>query len=213
MAKWYNAAKHASVKLKDLVLFLSLRLLGHSDYFENGSCETLHTWCRSRQILGCEGFLPEFSRKVFVWLLPTNFFSQRLWRPVCEDHTSLVWPANKVFICFFGFGEKKSNIGRHFCQDFQGFFPDLRQIKIFGVRFHPLHPRLLHHCLVLPLTSNSRPSGETSRWPRLACQHCKIYERDRVASGLWSIPKPISCHPDLVICLRSECEHTFIFSF
>jgi len=125
------------VKLKDLVLFLSLRLLGHSDYFENGSCETLHTWCRSRQILGCEGFLPEFSRKVFVWLLPTNFFSQRLWRPVCEDHTSLVWPANKVFICFW---RKEVKYWAPFLPGFSGIFPGFTTDQDFWGALSPPAP-------------------------------------------------------------------------
>jgi len=45
-----------------------------------------------------------------------------------------------------------ANVGRHyfldfqeFCPYFQGFCPDFRQIKTHGVRFHPLHPRPLHH--------------------------------------------------------------------
>jgi len=130
---------------------------------------------------GAKDFYPNFPEK-----FSCGFYLQISFHKDYEDlfvKITQVWCDLQIRSSFV-FGEKKSNIGRHFCQDFQGFFPDLRQIKIFGVRFHPLHPRLLHHCLVLPLTSNSRPSGETSRWPRLACQHCKIYERDRVASGL-----------------------------
>jgi len=60
--------------------------------------------------------------------------------------TFLLWPPQKIFIYF------SANVRRRFCPNFQrfclnfqGFFPDFRQIKTFGVRLHPLHPRLLHH--------------------------------------------------------------------
>jgi len=33
-----------------------------------------------------------------------------------------------------------------FLPGFSGIFPGFQQIKTIGVRFQPLHPRLLHHC-------------------------------------------------------------------
>jgi len=52
----------------------------------------------------------------------------------------------KVLMCF------SANVGRHFLKRFfTRIFNDLAQIfdksKLFGVRLHSLHPRLLHHWL------------------------------------------------------------------
>jgi len=73
---------------------------------------------------GCERFLPEFPQTC-----PKSFCVTFL----------------KVSMSFFGFEEKKSIVGRHFCPDFQGFCPDFRQIKTFGGALAPLQLRLLHH--------------------------------------------------------------------
>jgi len=35
---------------------------------------------------------------------------------------------------------KSNNVGRHFCPDFQGYFPDFNKSKYLVARFHPLHP-------------------------------------------------------------------------
>jgi len=98
--------------------------------------------CRSKQKFGgakdfCQNF-SKLARKV-VQRLPTSFLPQRSWRPF------LVWPPKKVFICF------STNVGRHFCpdfqgfcSDFQGFCPDFRQIKTFGGALAPSPPTALH---------------------------------------------------------------------
>ena len=89
-----------------------------------------------------------------------------------KDHEDLflVWPPKQVLVCISATVGlpflKSNNVKRHFarifqgfcsdfqgfcpdfqrfCSNFQGFCPDLWQIKILGVRFHHLHPRLLHH--------------------------------------------------------------------
>ena len=121
--------------------------------------------CSSRQIFwGAKDICPNFpklARKVFVRLLPTNFLSERPWRPF------LMWPPIKGLYLFFckrwkPFFEVKQRLAPffhgfcpdfqgycpdfwRFCPDFYGFCPDFRPIKTYGV---VLAPRLLHHCFM-----------------------------------------------------------------
>jgi len=97
---------------------------------------------RSRQIFGCaKDFCPK---------------SSKLSRKVLCDFCQQIFPpyfgvtSKNEFMCFSAnVGHhflKSNNVVRHFCPDFQGFCPDFNKSKLFGVSFHPLHPRLLHNC-------------------------------------------------------------------
>jgi len=67
-----------------------------------------------------------------------------------------------VFMCFPG------NVGRHFCPDFQGFCPDVRESKLLGVRWNPLYPP------PTPLGEN-RNRLATTGWQPGNCHPTKIF--------------------------------------
>jgi len=108
-----------------------------------------------------------------VRLLPTNILPQRSWRLFfgVTSKKGLQMFFYKRCAPFF----EETNVGRHFCWDFQwfcpnfqefcldfqGFSPDFQgfclnfqrfctdfwQIKLLGVCLNPLHSHLPHHCL------------------------------------------------------------------
>jgi len=96
--------------------------------------------CRSRKMFGgakdfCTN-IPKLSWKAFVRLFPTNF--SKIMRPFFGwDHTKTLLlgvsskKEIKVFMCFFGFGERHARIL------FSGFCPIFRQNKTFGGALEP----------------------------------------------------------------------------
>ena len=120
----------------------------------------------------CEGFLPELPQTC-----PKRFGSTFAYKFYHEDlfwyWYDLQYKGLHVFCANVGRHFLKSNcVWRHFCPDFQvfclefqGFCPDFqefyayfRQIKTSrgtlappAPRLHPLHPRLLHHCVRMRL--------------------------------------------------------------
>jgi len=101
--------------------------------------------CRNRQILGVQRISARTSPNLLEKFL-CKFCSQQIFSH--NDHKELFLnrPPNKVFMCFSAnlgrYFFNTSNVGRFFYPDFQGFCPDFHQIKLFGVRLHPLHPHL-----------------------------------------------------------------------
>jgi len=112
--------------------------------------------CRSRQIFGVwrifaqispslpEKFLCDFFLQIFSHKDHEDLF--------CGDHTknlflSVTSKTYKKGFHVFLVWERKSNVGRHFCSDFQGCCPDFWQIKTFGVLLHPLRPAC---CITVP---------------------------------------------------------------
>jgi len=108
--------------------------------------------CRSRKICGgAKDFyqnFPKLARKVFVRLLP-RIFSY-------NDHEDifLVWPPQKVFVCFFAnvvrhllksttLGAIFARIFRNFAQIFSNFARNFDKSKLFGLAC----TRLLQHCV------------------------------------------------------------------
>ena len=111
--------------------------------------------CRNRQIFwGAKDFcpnLPKLARKVFMWLLPTDFLPQRSWRP-CFGVTSK--KGLHVFFCkcwppFLYFEVKQrwapflSGFPRIFPR-FSGIFPGISTNQNFWE--YPVRSRLLRHC-------------------------------------------------------------------
>jgi len=91
-------------------------------------------WCRSRKILGCEEFCPNFSklaRKVFCATFAYKFSSTKITKTYFWCNLQ-----KKVFMCFYAnLGRhflKSYNIGHHFYPHFQGFCQDFQQIKTIG---------------------------------------------------------------------------------
>jgi len=73
---------------------------------------------------------PNLPEKWFVQLLPAIVLPQRSWRPFFG-----VTSKKGLHVVFANLGRhflKSSNVGCHFHPDFQGFCPDLEQIKPFG---------------------------------------------------------------------------------
>ena len=81
----------------------------------------------------------------FYWIPHKNFLL---------GATFYKWP-----LSFFGFAEKKSNFGPHFCPGFQGFCPAFQQIKTFeGVLSPPVPPPT-------PLSERKKRQSKVSwRW-------------------------------------------------
>ena len=127
----------------------------------------------------CKGFLPEFPHtcpKRFCATLPLNFLQQRsrsflsVTNGVRCDKKGLGvffckccapffisqtrWDATLVRIVR-DFTQIFRILPRFlgFCPDFQRLCPGFRKIKAFVGRFHPLHPRLLHHWSNPPTSS------------------------------------------------------------
>jgi len=134
---------------------------------------TEHTGVGASECIRCaKDFRPSFTRlvrNVVVRFLPATFLPQSSWRPFVWCDLQV-----KVFSCFSSnVGRhfvKSNNVGRHFDQifrdfaqifrDFAKFFRDF--VRIFDksilleLRFHPLHPRLLHHwCSRLAVTQTA----------------------------------------------------------
>ena len=96
---------------------------------------------RGGKFWGCEGFLSEFPQtcpKIFCATFTYKIYFTKIMKTFL-----LAWPHEKgLQVFFFGFGDKKLNVGHHFCWDFRIF----DRSKLLGVS---LHPRLLHHCIPL----------------------------------------------------------------
>jgi len=107
-----------------------------------------HHRFRSRHIFGvtkefCPNF-PKLPQKVFCATFSYKLSPQRSLRPF------LVWPPQKVFMCFSAnLGRrflKSSNVGHYFYADYQECCLDFQQIKTFGCALASPAPHLQHHC-------------------------------------------------------------------
>jgi len=95
--------------------------------------------CRSRQIFGrAKDFCPmspKLAQKVLCDFCQQIFSHKRQF---------LVWPPKKGFMCFSAIIEhhilKSNKFGRHFCPDFQRFWPDFNKSKLRRCAFTPCTP-------------------------------------------------------------------------
>ena len=111
---------------------------------------TLGHKCRSRQIFGrAKDFClksPKLAKKVLC------DFCQQIFS---HKQQFLVWPPKKGFMCFSAnVGHhflKSNNVGRHFCSDFQRFWPDFNKSKLWRCTFTPCTPASYTTALENPL--------------------------------------------------------------
>jgi len=107
-----------------------------------------HHRFRSRHIFGvAKDFFPNFPklpRKVFCATFSCKFSPQRSSRPF------LVWPPLKVFMCFSAnLGRrvlKSATLGTIFTRIIRDDAKIFSKSKLLGVRLHPQHLHLQHHC-------------------------------------------------------------------
>ena len=115
--------------------------------------------CRNKQIFGgAKDFCPIFSKlvqKVFVRLLPKNFFSHK-------DHEAilLMWSPKKAIL---------QTLGAIFSRIFRDIAQIFNKSKLFVVLLHSLHHCLLHNCIceysgcIYQYSSSEVPQGQMSQ--------------------------------------------------
>ena len=95
--------------------------------------------------VGAGKFLPVrsiFARKVFVWLLPTNFLLQKSWRTYFGMNSK---PKRSSCVFLWMLSAILCPDVRVFCPDFEVFCQNFQQIKTVGRALVPPSPCLLHH--------------------------------------------------------------------